>query len=509
MGFTSTSHNLPSALCFLCCELLANSAMKPSHLQRHLRTKHPHHVGNSLEFFRRKCHEFTSCQENMVKATSASAKAHKAMYAVCLLLAKAKKPFSLAEELIIPAAAVLAETMVGKTAADKIKTVPLSIDTVSCRIDKMGTDIVEQLVDKLRAGESFSLQLDESVDVSGQAQLVAYVRYVDTSDICEHILFCKTLQGRTTGQDIFNIVSYVCTDAAASMTGRIKGLIAHISQKNPDIQWTHCVIHREALASKKISPELNSILNDAVKAINFIKSQPLNARLFLRLYYGMGSEHTELLLHTEVRWLLRSKVLNRLFELRNEVCCFLSDNVSPLATLFKDNNWIAKLAYLADIFTKLNELNLSLQGRDITILKLYDRVGGSLSILHLYCQLDWVRNPFTLSQSNRGTLPVHLREELLDLSTDRGLQTTFENCSLTEFWVCLRREHPELGKRALEHLPPFGSTYLCETSFLAMTQIKTKQRNRLCLENSLITAVASLPPRMSKILREGQAHVSH
>uniref|UniRef100_A0A671L8P3 DUF4371 domain-containing protein n=1 Tax=Sinocyclocheilus anshuiensis TaxID=1608454 RepID=A0A671L8P3_9TELE len=504
MGFTSTSHNLPSALCFLCCELLANSAMKPSHLQRHLRTKHPHHVGNSLEFFRRKCHEFTSCQENMVKATSASAKAHKAMYAVCLLLAKAKKPFSLAEELIIPAAAVLAETMVGKTAADKIKTVPLSIDTVSCRIDKMGTDIVEQLVDKLRAGESFSLQLDESVDVSGQAQLVAYVRYVDTKH-----------------------------EITASMTGRIKGLIAHISQKNPDIQWTHCVIHREALASKKISPELNSILNDAVKAINFIKSQPLNARLFLRLYYGMGSEHTELLLHTEVRWLLRSKVLNRLFELRNEVCCFLSDNVSPLATLFKDNNWIAKLAYLADIFTKLNELNLSLQGRDITILKLYDRVGGSLSILHLYCvlalsskvdrsrciktfmdghlanQLDWVRNPFTLSQSNRGTLPVHLREELLDLSTDRGLQTTFENCSLTEFWVCLRREHPELGKRALEHLPPFGSTYLCETSFLAMTQIKTKQRNRLCLENSLITAVASLPPRMSKILREGQAHVSH
>ncbi len=48
--------------------------------------------------------------------------------------------------------------MVDKTAADKIKTVPLSNDTVSCRIDKMGTDIVEQLLDKLRAGESFSLQ---------------------------------------------------------------------------------------------------------------------------------------------------------------------------------------------------------------------------------------------------------------------------------------------------------------------------------------------------------------
>ncbi len=124
-----------------------------------------------------------------------------------LLLAKAKKPFSLAEELIIPAVAVLAETLGDKTAADKIKTVPLSNDTFSHRIDKMRTDIVEQLVDKLRTGESFSLQLDESVDVSGQVQLVAFARYVDTSDIREHILFCKTLEGRTTGEDIFNIVN--------------------------------------------------------------------------------------------------------------------------------------------------------------------------------------------------------------------------------------------------------------------------------------------------------------
>ncbi len=99
------------------------------------------------------------------------------------------------------------------------------------------------------------------------------------------------------------------------MTGRIKGLIAHIWQKNPDTLWTHCVIHREALASKKMSPELKSILNDAVKAINFIKSRPLNACLFRRLCDGMGSEHTELLLHTEVCWLSKGKVLNRLFEL--------------------------------------------------------------------------------------------------------------------------------------------------------------------------------------------------
>lgn len=58
----------------------------------------------------------------------------------------------------------------------------------------MGTDIVEQVVGKL--SDSFSLQLDESTDVSGNAQLVAFVRYVDTDDIYEHILFCKSLRGK-------------------------------------------------------------------------------------------------------------------------------------------------------------------------------------------------------------------------------------------------------------------------------------------------------------------------
>lgn len=52
---------------------------------------------------------------------------------------------------------------------------PLSNDTVSCRIERMGVDIVEQVVGKL--GEAFSLQLDESTDVSGKAQLIAFVRY--------------------------------------------------------------------------------------------------------------------------------------------------------------------------------------------------------------------------------------------------------------------------------------------------------------------------------------------
>ncbi|CAB4057768.1 unnamed protein product [Lepeophtheirus salmonis] len=36
-------------------------------------------------------------------------------------------------------------------------------------------------------------------------------------------------------------------------------------------------------------------------------------------------------------------------------------------------------------------------------------------------QLDWVRDPFLLSETNRSKLPITDQEELLQVSSDRGL----------------------------------------------------------------------------------------
>ena len=98
----------------------------------------------------------------------------------------------------------------------------------------------------------------------------------------------------------------------------------------------------------------------------------------------MGAEHTQLLLHTEVPWLSRGRILNRLLELRSEVHTFLIEHRSPHASLFQDTDWLAKMCYLADIFSKLNKLNMSLQGKDTSILNLYDKVGGFLKKSELW-----------------------------------------------------------------------------------------------------------------------------
>ena len=67
------------------------------------------------------------------------------------------------------------------------------------------------------------------------------------------------------------------------------------------VKFTHCIIHREALASKTLEPELNNVLQTAIKMVNFIKSRPLNTRLFTLLCQEMGSTHESLLFHSEVR----------------------------------------------------------------------------------------------------------------------------------------------------------------------------------------------------------------
>lgn len=91
-------------------------------------------------------------------------------------------------------------------------------------------------------------------------------------------------------------------------------------------------------------------------------------------------------------------------------------------------------------------------------------------------ELDWIRNPFVANSIE--TAPVSLQERLIDLSSDRGLKIIFSETPLTKIWCSVEKEYPDGGKYALYELLPFGSTYLCEVTFSAMANIKTKQREK-------------------------------
>lgn len=130
-------------------------------------------------------------------------------------------------------------------------------------------------------------------------------------------------------------------------------------------------------------------LEEVVKVVNFIKARPLNSQVFKVLCEEMGSQHTHLLLRSEVRWLSRGKVFNRLFELRDEIRLLLMDKHFELNGCFNDFSWLAKVAFLAGIFTYLNELNLILQSAAAYIFKVEDNRSD-------YKKIDWCsRNAIT------------------------------------------------------------------------------------------------------------------
>ena len=101
--------------------------MKPAKLKRHLITRHPQYKDKTKDFFVRKSQEYIQQKTRTVNLATVSEKAQKSSYLVAQRIAKSKKPHTIAQELILPAAVEMCEIMLGTEAADKLKAIPLSV----------------------------------------------------------------------------------------------------------------------------------------------------------------------------------------------------------------------------------------------------------------------------------------------------------------------------------------------------------------------------------------------
>jgi len=99
--------------------------------------------------------------------------------------------------------------------------------------------------------------------------------------------------------------------------------------------------------------------------------------------------------------------------------------------------------------------------------------------------------------------------QLIELSSGKGLESTFNSMSKSKFWLRMKDEYPNVHEMATRFLLCFSTTYLRETAFSAMTVLKTKQRNRLKLSVCLRFAITSIHPRINKLPDRKQQQKSH
>ncbi|KAF2362980.1 protein of unknown function DUF4371 [Trinorchestia longiramus] len=315
----------------ICCVKLSNSSLAPTKLRKHFLKLHcdGKYMNTTLAEFNVKKARFDERDTLPILGFEPIKKPILAASCeITYLIAKQGKPQSIGETLVKPAVLKMANIMLGKEAEVKLSQITPSNDTISDRIEDMSRDILAQVVaDLISSPAKFSLQLDETTDVFNLSQLAVFVRYVKDNVIKEYFLFCKLLTTTTKAADVkklmhnffknnslsWDMVSAVCSDRAPVMLGRKSGFSAVVKADAPHIIVTHCILHRHALATKTLPPKLVEVLKIVVESMNYIRTSALRHRIFSKLCKEMGSEFEVLLYHSNVRWLPRGQVLNRVF----------------------------------------------------------------------------------------------------------------------------------------------------------------------------------------------------
>ncbi|UYV77618.1 hypothetical protein LAZ67_15001747 [Cordylochernes scorpioides] len=206
-GFIPSVNDPSLPFCLICQKTLSSETMVPSKLLRHIETNHREQMNNPISYFENIRSSFQKQSKKFKKFMTTSDEAQTASYMIAQLIARKKKAHAEAEEIILPALKIVAGCMLTNDAMEKVTKIPLSSKTIARRIEDMSEDIELQIKQSFNdSSTKWAIQLDETTDISNKAQLLAFLRFVDTGKIVNNYFFCKELKQRTTGADIFELV---------------------------------------------------------------------------------------------------------------------------------------------------------------------------------------------------------------------------------------------------------------------------------------------------------------
>ena len=165
--------------CVLCNKILDNHSLRPSKLMLHLEKVHSEHKHKNAEFFKRK----EACVKRQRLDASGAFRQQcqtlvEASYAASLIIAKQIKRYTIGGTLVKPCALEMARIVLGQESEKKLRQISLSNNTVQRQISDLADDINQKVIFDIKSDQFdlFSIQLDESTDVSACSQLMVVCR---------------------------------------------------------------------------------------------------------------------------------------------------------------------------------------------------------------------------------------------------------------------------------------------------------------------------------------------
>ena len=137
--------------CVVCLKVLTAESFKKSQLKKHLNNLHPHLSSKPREYFVNLEMSVKKQRLNSnLRSTFDQRSASKASFEVAWLTARNKKPHTIDEQLVKPAALKMAEIMCGQREAAKLNSVPLSEKVVKERISILAENVREQVISSIK-----------------------------------------------------------------------------------------------------------------------------------------------------------------------------------------------------------------------------------------------------------------------------------------------------------------------------------------------------------------------
>ncbi|XP_065664733.1 general transcription factor II-I repeat domain-containing protein 2-like [Hydra vulgaris] len=493
-------------LCLLCDLTIAT--LKNATAKRHYENIHKDHKYAKLEGEARKNalaklksqkskqqQTFSIVQEHGNRATEATFK-------IALILGKSGKPNSDIETL--KACLIKAVSYMDPDKLDKYKQLPLSRRTITDRQHELATN-------NFKSNEELFALATLKGKTRGCDILAAF-----KEKICQTQLQLK------------NLVS-ICSDGAPFMRGKNKRFIAFLKKELPDpdcLITFHCILHQQSLCAKAAT--LDDTLKKVIGIVNYIRANSLRHRQFRNLLQSDEETYfVDLPYYSKVRWLSQGLVLQKLLELRKQIKEFFTSQ-KEICEL-SNPEFCRDAAFLCDLMTKHNMLNISLQGKTKSIYEMWQQnqafkkklvflkdviTKSNLSAEHFpeltkiileqksekrlenndISRYETVLDSLIAEFNDRfkdfeehnetlklafqphiveiSTAPEYSQMELIELSEDSILKSLFDNKKdPLEIWKTAV-EYPKLRQIARRLLSCFGTTYCCESTFSHMIFIK-------------------------------------